>query len=198
MRVTVFGGTGKVGSEVVRQAMERGHEVVVLARDASRVEPHNGLTIVEGSATDPDAVARALEGAEGVVSAMGARTLDPTSDLSDATAGVLTGMTAHGPERLVLLSHVGVLLKKVDPQYQHVVDEHRRNLEAVRGTGLEWTAVCPPGITGAPATGDVVAVPGARGPAWEIPRGDLAAFLLDQLDSDAYLRQAVGVSAPGE
>lgn len=198
MRIAVFGGTGKVGGEVACRALERGHEVVVLARNPSAVTPADNLVIIEGSATDPDAVARALDGVDAVVSAMGARTLDATTDLSDATAGVIAGMQAHGPKRLVLLSHVGVLLKRVDPTYEHVVAEHRRNLEAVRESGLDWVAVCPPGINGASATGEVVAVEGSRGPAWFIPRGDLADFLLDQIVSDVFLRMTVGVSGPSE
>ncbi|MGW4973647.1 NmrA family NAD(P)-binding protein, partial [Streptomyces albidoflavus] len=33
MRITVFGATGGVGGEVVRQALEAGHEVTAVVRD---------------------------------------------------------------------------------------------------------------------------------------------------------------------
>jgi uncharacterized protein YbjT (DUF2867 family) len=194
VRVVVFGATGRVGSRVVEGALVRGHEVVAFARDPEAVFEADGLTVVSGDARDQESVARALEGADGVISVMGARGLDPTTELSDATAGVIATMQERGPRRLVLLSHVGVLLKKVDPQYEHVVAEHRRNFETVRASGLDWVAVCPPGITGSPGTGKVQAVPGARAPEWTIARADLVGFLLDQLESDEHLHQAVGVS----
>lgn len=196
MRVAIFGGTGRVGGEVVSRALARGHEVAALARDPGRLASVGELAVIRGDATDPEAVAAALAGAEAVLSVMGSRTLDATTDLSDATSGVIGGMVNHGPDRLVLLSHVGVFLNKVDPQYQHVVEEHRRNLAAAGSSGLRWTAVCPPGITAAPPNGRVEAVVGNRAPEWSIPRGDLADFLLDQLETEDHVGVAVGVSAP--
>jgi len=194
MRITVFGAAGRVGVEVVGEALAAGHEVVAFVRDRTRVPGDGTVTVVEGDASDPAAVRRALEGADAVISVMGGRSLDPSTELSDATASVVAGMQEHGPSRLVLLSHVGVLLKKVDPQYEHVVAEHRRNFEVVRASGLDWVAVCPPGIVASPGTGSVQTVVGSRAPEWTIPRGDLARFLVEQVGSERFLHQAVGVS----
>lgn len=197
MRIVVFGSTGRAGSAVVERALDMGHDVTAFARSPERLawlQGREGLNIALGDATDGVAVVEALKGGDAVVSALGSGTLDPTTHLSEMTAGLVAAMRSEGPARLVALSHVGVLLKKVDAQYQHVVDEHRRNLVILEESGLEWIAVCPPGIVSEPAHGHVEVVAGSRAPNWTISRFDLADFMLEQAASGEFLNQAVGIS----
>ena len=197
MKITVFGSTGRAGSAIVERALDMGHEVAAFARSPERLawlEGRPRLSVVPGDALDQAAVESAVDGAEAVVTALGAGTLDPSTHLSEMTANLVKVMQTVGPRRLVALSHVGVLLKKVDPRYLHVADEHRRNLKVLQDSGLDWIAVCPPGITDEPAHGHTEPVPGARGPNWSISRFDLADFMLERLDGDEFLRQTVGVS----
>jgi nucleoside-diphosphate-sugar epimerase len=75
MRVLVTGGTGFIGSHTAAEIHRAGHELRLLARDAGKVERVFGpkgirvSDVVVGDATDPSAVARALEGCEAVVHA---------------------------------------------------------------------------------------------------------------------------------
>jgi dihydroflavonol-4-reductase len=61
----VTGGTGFVGTHVVRALLARGHDVRCLARSESRRDNLAGLDveIVEGDLTDPVSLARATKGA---------------------------------------------------------------------------------------------------------------------------------------
>ena len=61
MKILVFGANGPTGREVVAQARERGDEVTEFVR------------AVDGDATDPAAVGRAVPGHDAVVSALGRR-----------------------------------------------------------------------------------------------------------------------------
>ena len=62
MRVIVFGAAGRTGSQLVRQALERGHHVTAFVR--GRVEQHGvwhvRLRVVPGDALDAAAVAAAI------------------------------------------------------------------------------------------------------------------------------------------
>ena len=50
MKIVVFGATGIVGKAVVREALEKGHEVTVLTRDAGKVATrHERLHVVRRS-----------------------------------------------------------------------------------------------------------------------------------------------------
>ena len=197
MHIVVFGAGGRAGSAVVERGLDMGHEITAFARTPAKLahlEDKPGLHIIEGDVGDHDAVVAALAGQEAVISALGAGTLEPTTYLHDISHTVVRAMQDHGPRRLVVLSHVGVLLTKVDPQYQHVAEEHRRNFAMLQASDLDWTAVCPPGIVNEPAHGHIEAVAGKRAPNWTISRFDLADFMLEEAASQAFPRQAVGVS----
>lgn len=62
--VLVTGASGFLGRAVAAELVGAGHEVRTLQRRPSRVD---GATDVLGSITEPDHVARAIEGAEGVI-----------------------------------------------------------------------------------------------------------------------------------
>ena len=66
MRVTVTGGTGFLGSFLVRALLAKGVMVRVLARPSPRAEPlrATGVEIVQGDLSDAQSIARAVEGAE--------------------------------------------------------------------------------------------------------------------------------------
>jgi UDP-glucose 4-epimerase len=68
-RVLVTGGCGFIGANLVPELLERGHEVSVLdnfvAGGPDRLP--DGVEVVEGDVCDPDAIARALAGADAVI-----------------------------------------------------------------------------------------------------------------------------------
>ena len=68
MRVTVTGGTGFLGSYLVRDLLAKGSNVRVLARPSARAErlATAGVEIVHGDLLDPDSLVRAVSGADTV------------------------------------------------------------------------------------------------------------------------------------
>lgn len=70
MRIVVSGGTGFIGSEVVRKLLEAGHEVVATSRDP-RKDPWRGRVRVEQAfAGDASTLGKAFTGADVVVHAI--------------------------------------------------------------------------------------------------------------------------------
>ncbi|HSB62969.1 MAG TPA: NmrA family NAD(P)-binding protein [Thermoanaerobaculia bacterium] len=73
MKILVLGGTGTVGSQVVRELLSRGAEVSVLTRDPKKTLP-DGVRRVVGDLLDPGTVRSAFAGMDGVflLTALGA------------------------------------------------------------------------------------------------------------------------------
>ncbi len=162
-RIAIIGGTGYAGSHLVREAVQRGHTVVSIARSvpAERVE---GATYLEGSILDvPDLVA-ALDGVEVVVSAVA-----PRGDMLGKVRPALQELIAALPDgvRVGVIGGAGGSL--VAPGGPRLVDtegfteEYKPEaLEAIgvledlqSGTGgREWFYVHPAGGFGVWAPGE--------------------------------------------
>lgn len=76
-RITIVGGTGYTGSAIALEAVSRGHEVTSFSRSVPEIDARvDGVTYETGSLTDPAVRARAVEGADVLVS-----TLSPRGEL---------------------------------------------------------------------------------------------------------------------
>ena len=67
-KVLIYGATGKVGSQVVNEALNRGHIVTAVSRDPSRItQTHDRLSTVKGDVLDPESVASLVAGQDIVI-----------------------------------------------------------------------------------------------------------------------------------
>jgi uncharacterized protein YbjT (DUF2867 family) len=197
MKLTIFGGSGRTGQLLVRQALDAGHEVTVLARAPEKLaftDPK--LRVLPGDINDTAAVAEAVAGADAVVNlvsgAAGARNVVAAMRASGtrrllSTIGAGVGDPADQPGLLDRL--IGGLIKLLA---RETWDDALAQAEAVRGSGLDWTLVRVGRLTDKPSAGARAGYLGRAGNS--LTRADLADWLLAQLASDAYVGKAPVVS----
>src|SRR6266536_2187247 len=106
MRLTVFGASGGIGGQVVRQALDAGHPVVAVVRDASRFALRHPLleVVTVPGLTDPEPLRPALKDSDAVLSGVGPRGRKDGPVASSATRGILHAMRDTGVARLVVVS----------------------------------------------------------------------------------------------
>jgi uncharacterized protein YbjT (DUF2867 family) len=134
MKILVVGGTGTVGSEVVRQLMGRGEQVHVLTRSPEHASKlPKGIKGVIGDLLDPSTLG-AFNGMEAVF------LLNPvsTTETFEGIIGV-NGARDGGATRLVYLSVQGLDQAPHLPHFGGKIAVEA----AVMKSGMEWTIVRP-------------------------------------------------------
>ncbi|MBB3949960.1 NAD(P)-dependent oxidoreductase [Aureimonas jatrophae] len=204
-KLLVLGATGGTGRRIVAQAIERGFEVTALVRSPQKAaDLAGGARIVVGDARDEAALVRALEGQDGVVSALGtpASPFREVTLLSEATRALTRAMTTTGVSRLIAITglgagdsrgHGGVLFDRVIVPLllRRVYRDKDRQEAIVRASGLDWVLVRPSILNNKPARGSVRALTDlADVHGGSVSRDDVARFVLDQVETDGWLRQA--------
>ncbi len=104
MKITIFGATGALGSECLKQALEDGHEVTALIRSASRLPDKlkEKITLIEGDGLNPDDVKLSLSnGTEAILFAIGVDKNSPTNLCTDITKHILEGMQNTNIRRFI-------------------------------------------------------------------------------------------------
>ncbi|HSJ50305.1 MAG TPA: NAD(P)H-binding protein [Actinomycetota bacterium] len=197
MKIAVFGAAGRTGREVVRQALDRGHEVTAFVRDESVLDSTDErLSVVAGDARDAEAVERALAQADGVISVLALTSADAEPGYSEATKAVVEAASRTGVHRLVVAANNDVLSdREVTGEFAAHAREHRRNRETLEASGLDWTIGAAPWVTDDPATGTYQAAVDQKGPGRRLGAADFATFTLDALERGEWIGHVVGVSA---
>ncbi|HME93049.1 MAG TPA: NAD(P)-dependent oxidoreductase [Methylomirabilota bacterium] len=197
MNIAVIGIGGRVGSRLGAELLARGHRVTGIERHPKPTDAKEGLTLRQGDATQPAALAPLLAGHDAVVSASRFQT-------SDATALIAAVKTA-GVKRLLVVGGAGSL--EVAPG-QALVDtpgfpeaykaEARAGvtfLNALRAEkDLDWTILSPsaefaPGTrTGTFRLGGNELLTDRTGRSW-VSMEDFAIALVDELEQPRHRRE---------
>jgi len=215
MKIVLFGATGNVGGRVAAEALRRGHEIVGVVRDPAAVAgSESGVRLAKGDATRAESIAKLVQDADAVVSAISprpnARGLAAPSLVENARA-MIAGLRRAGVKRVLFVGGAGSL--EVAPG-QQLVDqpgfpeaykaealEGRAALEVWRteGDGLDWTFLSPaaeigPGErTGSYRTTGDQLLSNAAGRSF-ITFEDYAVAVLDELERPRHVGRRFGVA----
>ena len=209
MKLTVFGATGGIGRELVRQGLAAGHEVTAVVRDPARLTvTGERLEVVRADLTDPEALRPAVAGRDAGLSGLGPRARKDAGIATRLTRVVLAAMEAEQVRRVLVVSAGPVGPAPVSEGY---VDRWTRGLVSavlrdvyadlsemeaeLAASGTDWTAVRPPRLQNKPVTGVYRSVVGgfpARGRF--ISRADVAHAMLGMVGDVGVVKQGVGVA----
>ena len=206
MKVLIFGSTGSIGRELVKQALEQGHAVTAFTRNPANVDlDHAALTVAQGDVLDPAAVARAVPGHEAVLCSLGAGLQGQVR--SEGTRNIIQAMEHADVRRFICQSTLGVgdSRANLNAYWKHIMfglllrrayADHVSQERYVKQSRLDWIIVRPAAFTDGKRTGEYRhGFPGTdKTTTLKISRADVADFMLKQLANDTYLHQTPGLS----
>ena len=116
MLILITGGTGLLGNNVVRVALDQGHRVRVLTRSDQPLECFEGLELerMVGDITDPSSVEDAVRGCDAVVNSaglvyLGWKRLEEANRINGEGAGYMAKAARRAGIRLVHVSTTNTL-----------------------------------------------------------------------------------------
>lgn len=202
MRVTVFGATGRTGRHVVAEGVRRGHRVTAFTRRPdSLADPSSLAAVVHGDGRDPEAVARAVAGADAVIAIVSAAGRTGPFQTAEVAKVIVDAMTRAGVRRLVTTSAYPIVGEK--PRLAMALlrrlfaDSYADSAEMERlvaASDLDWTVVRLNRLLDRPARGDLHVTTELLARPKAMSRADVAAVLLELVEADTYVRTPVNVS----
>jgi len=68
-KIAIIGATGRAGSQLLEEALRRGHSVTAIARNTDKLAVRPGVSVKQVDALDAEALQQAISGSDVVISA---------------------------------------------------------------------------------------------------------------------------------
>ena len=218
--IVIYGATGKVGSHIVHEALDRGHRVTAVSRNPEQMQmQHDNLTVVKGDLLDSASITETVTGQDVVILSVRGVIGDsrtPESALQFIAAEMLVDALFRQGDRAPRLIHIGgsgslevepgvlfaaklpkILLPKnleVEILGQILALEFYRKVDDVK-----WTYATPPkNFTNGPRTG-VFRIGGHRAlrddkGRTRVSRADFAVAIIDEAEQARHVRRQFSVA----
>jgi len=206
MKCTVFGASGSIGKQIVKQALDKGHTVTAFVRTPERFHiQHPNLSLVTGDVlTDLDKVRVAIIGRDAVLISLGAGVRGKVR--SQGTGNIVSAMELLGVQRLICQSTLGAgdSVNALNFKWRMLfalplraaMADHEQQERVVSNSNLDWTIVRPSAFTDDPMTKNYHHnfSPTIKGLDLSISRADVAHFMILELETRGYVHNRVSLS----
>ena len=113
--VLLIGASGFVGSAILKEALNRGHQVTAVVLNPDKISVNNpNLTVVGADATNPDTLANLANGKDAVISAYNPGWTNPRQyeETLENYPKIVEGTKRSGVKRLLIVGGAGTLFVK--------------------------------------------------------------------------------------
>jgi putative NADH-flavin reductase len=208
-KIVLIGASGFVGSAILKEALDRGHNVTAVVRHPEKIKTlHKNLVVKQGDVSLSDTVTEVCKGADAVISAYNPGWQNP--DIAEVTTrvykSILTGVRKAGIKRLMVVggagslfvSHgirlmdAGVMPEFILPAVKALADVYLKDLMAEKN--IDWVFFSPagnlePGLrTGKFRIGKDDLIVNEAGES-KISVEDYAVAMIDELEKPAHHRE---------
>ncbi|AIF52645.1 NAD(P)-dependent oxidoreductase [Pelosinus sp. UFO1] len=204
MKIALIGASGTVGQRILQEALTRGHQVLAIVRDTSRVtQQDENLRVVVGDLLNRESIRKAIAGYDVVISAYGP-SHGAENTMQTVTQGLIDAVKQAGVQRLLIVGGAGSLevapgLKLVNtPDFPEawiaIALSAAETLEIYRKADLDWTYFSPAAMfqpgerTGVFRIGTDQLVVDEKGES-RISTEDYAIAMLDEVEKPRFIRK---------
>ena len=196
-KIAIIGATGRAGSQLLEEALRRGHSVTAIARNTDKLAVRPGVSVKQVDALDAEALQQAISGSDVVISAAHFATLPASAVIGPVKkAGVKRLLVVGGAGSLLLPGGTRVIDSEGFPEaYKAEASAGATFLEALRQEQeLDWTFLSPSAEfvegerTGTFRLGQDDLLVSREGRSW-ISFADFAIAMIDEVETAKHSRQ---------
>jgi uncharacterized protein len=215
MEVALIGASGFVGTAILNELLQRGHQVTAIVRNPGKIAPAENVTAVSANALNETEIKNAVAGHDAVISAYNSGWTNPDlyKEFLKGAQTIQEGVKQSGVKRLIFIGGAGSLF--VAPG-QQLVDtegfpaEWKPGALAARDylnilkkeTALDWTFLSPAVEMHQGTSGNRKGKyrTGLESPVFDadsrsmISVEDTAVAIVDELESPKHIRQRFTVA----
>jgi hypothetical protein len=196
-KIAIIGATGRAGSQLLEEALRRGHSVTAIARNTDKLAVRPGVSVKQVDALDAEALQQAISGSDVLISAAHFATLPASAVIGPVKkAAVKRLLVVGGAGSLLLPGGTRVIDSEGFPQaYKAEASAGATFLDALRQEQeLDWTFLSPSAEfveterTGTFRLGQDDLLVSSEGRSW-ISFADFAIAMLDEVETPKHSRQ---------
>ncbi|MGF9941378.1 SDR family oxidoreductase, partial [Bacillus anthracis] len=205
-KIAILGANGKAGKILVNEALEKGYQVKILTRNSTNTEKINkNIETIIGDARNFSTIQDLLQGCSAVINAVG-QPKNESYIFSTVTKHILEAMKESKIKRYILISggslnvtgdqkgiinKIGATLFKLF--LPKMMQDKYKELQIIQNSEVDWTIVRLPFVIEGTGIGSIkeslVDMPGIK-----IQNGDIAPFVIKQINSDRYVGKCPFIS----
>lgn len=205
-KIAILGANGKAGKILVNEALEKGYQVKILTRNSTNTEKINeNIETIIGDARNFSTIQDLLQGCSAVINAVG-QPKNESYIFSTVTKHILEAMKESKIKRYILISggslnvtgdqkgivnKIGATLFKLF--LPKMMQDKYKELQIIQNSEVDWTIVRLPFVIEGNGIGSIkeslVDMPGIK-----IQNGDIAPFIIKQINSDRYVGKCPFIS----
>ena len=203
MNMTIIGATKGIGKEVLKQALSKAINITVLVRNPSKLDLKKNVNVVAGDFKSFDSVKEAVNVADIIVITVGVLpTRRDVNVFSKGTRNVISSIKELKTSPLIIAvtgigagdseGHGGFAYDKIfKPLLLNTIyKDKNRQEDILRKEYDNWIIVRPGFLTNGNKTDNCKALTNLKGiKAGKISRGDVASFILKQVENPTFLKQ---------
>lgn len=213
MKLTVFGASGDTGEHLVRQAVDRGHDIIAVEREfPEKWESHDQISEYEADVLTDD-LTDAISGSDAVLSTLGISKspmvmLDPPALYTESALKISKAMKTVGVERMICISAAfadpmvevplwfrGTTMVAMNRIFTQIADMER----VFDAAGLATTFVRPGWLLDLPFSDDYsISVKGLPKDVLRSRRADVAHFMLKCAEQGLHSNEKPFIGRPEE
>src|SRR5450830_607092 len=187
-KIAIIGATGRAGSQLLEEALRRGHSVTAIARNTDKLAVRPGVSVKQVDALDAEALQQAISGSDVVISAAHFSTLPATAVIRLLVVGGAGSLRLPGGTRVIDSEGFPEAYKAEASAGATFLDALRQEQE------LDWTFLSPSAEfveterTGTFRLGQDDLLVSSEGRSW-ISFADFAIAMIDEVETPKHSRQ---------